>query len=130
MGYAAEEVGLLGSGEIAQLFASSKTPIRAMLCLDMNGYSPVGSNAQPRVFFDPYFMDPALTMFLEATVNTYSQIGRAETRGYGYAASDHASFARAGFPSAHVKESTSYPYIHTDRDTVDKINFDFLMQFV
>lgn len=49
----------------------------------------------------------------------------------GYACSDHASANKAGYPSAFVIESEfkdSNKRIHTTLDTIDKLDFDHMLQ--
>jgi len=49
----------------------------------------------------------------------------------GYACSDHASASKAGYPSAFVIESAfenTLKVIHTAQDTIEKINFDHVLQ--
>lgn len=60
----------------------------------------------------------------------YCDIPFVETK-CGYACSDHASASKAGYPSAFVIESTfenSLQVIHTAQDTIEKVNFNHVLQ--
>lgn len=60
----------------------------------------------------------------------YCDVPFVETK-CGYACSDHASASKAGYPSAFVIESTfenSLQVIHTAQDTIDKVNFNHVLQ--
>jgi len=125
--YAAEELGLLGSDDIAERYADDGRNVIAMLQYDMNSYNPDG-NSRFRVMYDRQYMDAELTDFLRLLSN-YTNLLTAEGS-YGYAASDHASYARHGFPACHAKESTSYPPIHTANDLMSNLDKDYMWEFV
>lgn len=130
--YSAEELGLWGSQDIFNTYAENKVNVKAMLQQDMTGYS-AGSKAHGGkdalgVITD--YVDPALTAFIKLVVDGYCDIDYVETQ-CGYACSDHASAGKVGYPSAFVIESEfskSDHYIHTTRDTVDKLDFDHMLQ--
>jgi len=126
--YAAEEVGLWGSDDMASSYADDGVEVYSMLQLDMNSYNPNG-NALLRVYFDRAYMNEDLTDYVKILCSAYGEIGQ-NTGSYGYAASDHASWHRAGYPAAHFKESTSYPYIHTANDVTGHLDYDYVWQFV
>jgi bacterial leucyl aminopeptidase len=49
----------------------------------------------------------------------------------GYGCSDHASATKAGYPSAFAFESAfgdDSPYIHTEEDTMETVNFDHVIE--
>lgn len=126
--YAAEELGLLGSADIAAEYAETGRQVYAMLQYDMNSYNPQGTSAY-RIMYDRAFMDEALTDYLYVLARGYTNL--AITSGsYGYAASDHASYAREGFPACHAKESTSYPTIHTFDDVMGYLDIDYMFEFL
>jgi len=122
--YAAEEVGLRGSQEIANGYQANGVDVVAMTNFDMTGYL----SANKRIGFITDFTDPTLTAFLRLVVDgycTYSWINDT----CGYACSDHASYYRAGYKSAFPHEDNSNPNIHTIRDTLDYVNFAHVHEF-
>ncbi len=115
--YAAEEVGLIGSSEIAAALARKKTNVVAILQLDMTNYSAA---AQPYFGIVTDFTDDRLNQFAEQLIDQYVGVPWKLTR-CGYACSDHAAWNQAGFPVHFVHESTtneSNTKIHTADDTL------------
>lgn len=131
--YAAEEVGLWGSADIAADYANSNVAVRGMLQFDMNGCCSASSGlnrgTRYSICTDAAFTDTALTNRLRSVISSYGDLPSQDFT-YGRAASDHASFARNGFPAAHVKEDVSYQPIHTANDVYGNIDFDYLESFV
>lgn len=116
MGYAAEEVGLRGSNEIARSYASQGKKVAAVLQLDMTNFK--GSELDVYMLTDN--VDPALTEFLGKLADAYLGVKWGTTK-CGYGCSDHASWTRAGFPASAAFESAfdgMNKNIHTDRDTL------------
>ncbi|ORX47975.1 Zn-dependent exopeptidase [Hesseltinella vesiculosa] len=126
--YSAEEAGLLGSQDVASDYQSKGREVIAMLQNDMTGY--IGSNGEVIGVVTDH-VDDNLTGFLKTMVDTYADINYVETK-CGYACSDHASWRKAGYPSAFTIESEfgeSNHYIHTSEDTLDKLSFDHMKEF-
>ncbi|OTB04564.1 hypothetical protein M426DRAFT_320682 [Hypoxylon sp. CI-4A] len=122
--YSGEEGGLLGSGDIFDSYASSNAVVTAMLQQDMTGYgeNPMG------VITDQ--VDAGLTDFIRKVIDEYTTIGYVDSE-CGYGCSDHASATAAGYPSSFVIEASMdkiSPYIHTDGDTLDRVNFDHVLE--
>jgi leucyl aminopeptidase len=117
--YAAEEVGLRGSYEIAKAAKLAKEDIKAVLQLDMTNFH---GSPEEIVFISDY-TSSTLTGFGENILTTYLPkilIGKDRC---GYACSDHASWHRLGYPSIFPFESKmndSNPHIHTRNDTIDQ----------
>jgi bacterial leucyl aminopeptidase len=123
--YAAEEAGLLGSQAIFNAYASEGRNVVAMLQQDMVGYSP---DKLFGVITDN--VNAELTEFTRLLIDEYTDISYVDTK-CGYACSDHASATRAGYPSSFIFESSfdNYnPDIHTARDTIDKVDFDHVLE--
>jgi len=125
--YAAEEIGLRGSAEIAQKYSADGEDVVGMLQLDMTGYDGSGV-----IGIVTDYTTPALTQFLSRCAAVYSTgIGYANTA-CGYGCSDHASWWNRGFPAAFAFESrfqNSNPDIHTARDTIDKLDRNHALHF-
>ncbi|KAI1417876.1 Zn-dependent exopeptidase [Hypoxylon sp. FL1857] len=124
--YSGEEAGLLGSEDIFDSYSSSNVVVKAMLQQDMTGYgnNPMG------VITDR--VDSGLTAFVRKVIDAYATIGWVDTQ-CGYGCSDHSSATAAGYPSSFVIEADmdlTSPYIHTDGDTLDRVNYDHILEHV
>jgi len=125
MAYAAEEVGLRGSGEIAEQYRAAGKNVVAALQLDMTGFA----GSEKNIYLVTDFVSGELTDYLRKLMLEYNRTGAhqityGDTR-CGYACSDHSSWTRIGVPSAFPFESAFADYnraIHTPRDTL--ANFD------
>jgi len=127
--YAAEEAGLLGSQAIARSYAESRVKVYGMLQLDMTGYTPPGKTPVVGLIFD--FVNLTLTEYVSKLIDAYANIGWEQSK-CGYGCSDHASWTRFGYPSAFPFEtrfSDLNPNIHTDRDTLDKLDLEHSIEF-
>ncbi|MCC6072993.1 M20/M25/M40 family metallo-hydrolase [Massilia sp. GCM10020059] len=115
--YAAEEVGLRGSQEIAQEYKKTGTNVVGVLQLDMTNFK--GSANDIYIFSD--FTDAPQNQFLVKLVNAYLPT---LTVGYdkcGYACSDHAAWHAQGYAASMPFESEikkDNPRIHTAGDTL------------
>ncbi len=117
MAYAAEEVGLRGSDEIARDFAAQGTPVAGVLHFDMTNFD----GSQHDIVFITDNTDDAQTDFLADLAATYVPEFPTSSDACGYACSDHASWSRAGFPAVFPFEATMDTYnstIHTSGDTL------------
>ncbi|KAG0255046.1 Leucine aminopeptidase 1 [Mortierella polycephala] len=127
--YSAEEAGLLGSQDVAKSYERKSVDVLAMIQNDMTGY--VGTKFPESYGIVVDHVDDELTELVRVYAREYGDIPIRETK-CGYACSDHASWAKAGYRSAFAIEgdfSDSSPYIHTSDDTVEHINFDHMKQF-
>ena len=115
--YAAEEVGLRGSQEIAQEYKKNGTNVVGVIQLDMTNFK--GSDKDIYVFSD--YTDEAQNQFLVKLVKAYLPT---LTVGYdkcGYACSDHAAWHAQGYATSMPFESQikkDNPRIHTSGDTL------------
>jgi len=118
IGYAAEEVGLVGSGEIAAAYQAAGVNVTAVLQLDMTAY--FGSVQDIGVLSEAW-TDSALTSFVTDLIDFYQPELTWATTACGYACSDHASWDAQGYPAAMSFESLfgqHNPEIHTTDDTL------------
>ncbi len=92
--YAAEEVGLWGSGEIADAYAAAGVNVVAVLNLDMTGYH--GSTED--VFLISDYSHAELNGFVASLLDTYQPTLLRSTDDCGYGCSDHASWSLRGLP--------------------------------
>jgi len=116
MGYAAEEVGLRGSQEIAAAYSAGGKKVIGVIQFDMSNFAGSGAG----IFMLTDFVDAPLSAFTARLVTTYAGVAASKTK-CGYGCSDHASWTKKGFPAAMAFEATfdgSNKDIHTDRDTL------------
>ncbi|GAB4013752.1 MAG: M28 family metallopeptidase [Bdellovibrio sp.] len=116
--YAAEEVGLLGSKEIAQSYKQQNVDVVGVLQLDMTNFN--GSKEDIVLMTD--YTNEAQNKFVGSLVDKYLP---GLSWGYdkcGYGCSDHASWHGQNFPASMPFESRKGAMnrnIHTARDTID-----------
>jgi leucyl aminopeptidase len=116
MGYAAEEVGLRGSQDIAEQYSAAGKKVVGVIQYDMSNYK--GSSEE--IFLLTDNVDPGLSAFVGQLIDVYVGVKRSTTE-CGYACSDHASWSKQGYPAAMAFESAFETYnhkIHTDQDTL------------
>jgi len=117
MGYAAEEVGLRGSKDIADSYAKSGKKVTGVIQFDMTNFK--GSPEDIFILTDN--VDKNLTAFLGKLIDAYLAGVKWSTTKCGYGCSDHASWTRSGFPASVGFESafdTMNDKLHTEQDTV------------
>lgn len=127
MTYAGEEVGLLGSQDIANSFKAGKKAVVAVAQFDMTGFPGAGD----QVVFMTDFTNPELTTFSKKLMDTYVKT-KWSTDKCGYACSDHASWHRAGYSTIMPFEATmdgDNKDIHTIRDVISKLDFHHSLHF-
>lgn len=119
MSYAAEEVGLLGSKDIADKFKADGKKVVGVVQFDMTNHK--GSSDLDIVFMTD-FTNAAQNKFMGKLIDTYlPNISWGESK-CGYGCSDHASWHNAGYPASMPFESTMEDingHIHTSRDTIN-----------
>jgi bacterial leucyl aminopeptidase len=116
MGYSAEEVGLRGSQDIAERYASSGKKVVGVIQYDMSNFK--GSDEE--IFLLTDHVDAGLSAFTGKLIDTYVGVKRSTTE-CGYACSDHASWDSQGFPAAMAFEASfdgMNHAIHTEKDTL------------
>lgn len=119
MAYAAEEVGLLGSKEIAADFKHKNVNVIGVMQLDMTNFK--GDRDKDIVFMSDY-TNTAQNEFLAKLIDTYVRLPWGYSQ-CGYACSDHASWHGQGYPASIPFESTMGSMnrkIHTDKDTISE----------
>lgn len=116
MAFAAEEVGLRGSGEVAAAFKKGGVAVEGMLNLDMANYK--GSALD--IYFVSDNTSAAQNAFLGKLLDTYTDYKWGSFR-CGYGCSDHASWTKNGYAASLPFEtlfSEHNPFIHTANDTL------------
>ena len=118
--YAAEEVGLRGSNEIARRMKSTNSKVIGVLQFDMTNF--IGPDGKINLISD--FTNQNQNVFLGKLIDKYVQSPWTFSK-CGYACSDHASWTNSGFAASFPFESSvngSNPHLHTKEDTLDKSN--------
>lgn len=116
MAYAAEEVGLLGSKEIAKKMKDTNQNVVGVMQLDMVNFN--GSDLDIVMMDD--FTNADQNRFIGNLIDEYVKV----SWGYdscGYACSDHASWTAQGFPASipfEARKNDMNKKIHTANDTV------------
>ncbi len=126
--YGAEEVGLVGSKEIAKSYKDRGVDVIAVMQLDMVLFPGNGDV----IGLTEDFTDAGLTLFLESIVTEHLRLP-VERYKCGYGCSDHASWFRNGFKTAYPFEATAKTInkkIHTKNDVVDeRLDFSHALRF-
>lgn len=123
MGYAAEEVGLLGSKEIANEFKARSMKVVGVMQLDMTLRK---GTADKDIVMMADYTNAAQNEFLGRLIDEYVKVPWGYSR-CGYGCSDHASWTANGFPASIPFESTMGDinrHIHTARDTLESAGGD------
>ncbi len=116
MAYAAEEVGLRGSQEIARAFKKAKVNVVGVVQLDMTNYQ--GSAKDIYLISD--YTDADQNSFLAQLLAAYLPALAVGVDRCGYACSDHASWDAQGYVASMPFEASlgqDNPYIHGRNDT-------------
>lgn len=118
MAYAAEEVGLLGSKEIAKSFKKNNVEVIGVMQLDMTNFK--GSNEYDIVLMTDYTNEQQ-NKFVGALIDHYIPGLKWGFDRCGYGCSDHASWHTQGYPTSMPFEATMDSMnhkIHTANDTL------------
>lgn len=123
--YAAEEVGLQGSSEVAATYEAAGRKVNGVIQFDMTGFA----GSEKNMYFVGDFVNPYATAYLKRLIAEYNESGAhmitwGETQ-CGYACSDHASWTAKGFPSVFPFETKFSEYnraIHSSQDII--LNLD------
>ena len=116
MAYAAEEVGLKGSADIAKKFKADGIKVIGVMQLDMTNYK--GSAKDIYLYTD--YTNAAQNTFVSNLITTYQPTLTIGNDTCGYGCSDHASWHAQGYPTSMPFEtamSQSNPKIHGTGDT-------------
>jgi leucyl aminopeptidase len=130
-GYAAEEIGLVGSAEIAARAKTDKLNVVGVMQLDMTNFTKA---PMPFIGIVTDYTDKALNDFSAKLIDQYLDIPY-KNFACGYGCSDHASWNKNGYPATAPHEAdmdTANDKIHTTGDTlaVSKDSAAHSMHFV
>lgn len=129
MGYAAEEVGLRGSQDIAAAYKKAGTKVVGALQLDMTAYQ----GSEKDIWLMKDFTSAPQNAFIQRLIEVYTGASYG-LDACGYACSDHASWHRIGVPVSMPFESRMRDRnkkIHTKDDTLETSgnNADHALKF-
>jgi len=116
IGYAAEEVGLRGSADIAADFLTRSEQVVGVMQLDMTAFQ--GDSTDIWIYTD--YTSSLQNTFVAQLVNKYLPLHTVAYSACGYACSDHASWHTRGFRASFPHEASNANYnraIHTPGDT-------------
>lgn len=119
MGYAAEEVGLRGSKEIATAYRGSNRNVVGVLQLDMTNFK--GSESFDIVMMTD-FTNADQNEFIGRIIDEYLEGLRWGYDKCGYGCSDHASWHSQGYPASmpfEARKNDMNKKIHTANDTIE-----------
>ena len=123
--YAAEEVGLRGSREIARAYELAGKNVVAAMQLDLTGFP----GSPHDMYFVTDYVSTDLTSFVKNLIGEYNGPGPHEITfgdtACGYACSDHAAWTEVGVPAVHPFETLvedRNPVMHTAHDTLDRMD--------
>ncbi|WP_144392084.1 M20/M25/M40 family metallo-hydrolase [Pleionea sediminis] len=116
MGYAAEEVGLRGSGDIASDYLSNGVDVVGVAQFDMSGYK---GTADKDIVFITDFTNAAQNQFMKDLMDHYFPELEYGDSVCGYGCSDHASWHNRGIPASFPFESEFDDYNRDIHSTVD-----------
>jgi leucyl aminopeptidase len=115
--YAAEEVGLRGSQEIARQFKQANRQVAGVLQLDMTNYKGAAND----IYLFTDYTNSEQNAFLGQLIGAYLPGLTVGHDRCGYGCSDHASWHAQGYPASMPFESSAArdnPHIHTAKDTL------------
>lgn len=125
--YAAEEIGLRGSQDVATYYQRYNIPVHAHMQMDMTMYT---RNPEYIAVMTDY-VNSELTEFLKMLITEYTT-KKVITSRCGYGCSDHASWTKAGFRSSFPFEnemSKINPYIHSTQDIFQHLSLEHGVEF-
>lgn len=121
MSYAAEEVGLRGSSEIARSYSQDNIDVRGVIQLDMTNYS----RRKNEIVFISDYTNARQNSYLKKLAAKHLPELSVYNDKCGYACSDHVSWHRNNFPVSFPFEARFSEYnhnIHSHGDTISKSN--------
>lgn len=120
--YAAEEVGIQGSYELARVYREKKAKVIGVMQFD-------GVNYNVKKTYDMALIsdntNPEQNNFLASLIDKYVKATWTWEK-CGYGCSDHAAWNYEGYRASYPVEAITAeqtPYLHTVKDTFDKSNF-------
>ncbi len=118
MAYAAEEVGLWGSQDVARSYRKSFKNVVGVMLLDMTLFK---GTKEKDILLTTDYTNKVQNDFLGKLIDEYVKVPWGHTT-CGYGCSDHASWTSSGFPASYPQEAymeQSNAYIHTEMDTLE-----------
>ncbi len=125
MAYSAEEVGILGSREIAKAYKASGKKVNGVMQMDMTGYAGSSKN----MYFVTNYTNNDLNNFVMDLIDEYNGQGQHQIT-YGgtecdYPCSDHIAWTGTGVPATYPVEAKFSEFnhnIHKRSDTLSNMD--------
>lgn len=120
--YAAEEVGIQGSYELARVYREKQIKVLGVMQFDGVNFN-IQKSYDMAVISDS--TNPEQNNFLASLLDKYVE-AKWTWEQCGYGCSDHAAWNYEGYRASFAVEAVNAeqnPYIHTDKDTFDKSDF-------
>ncbi len=121
-----EEVGTYGSYDYAKNAYKRNENIITSLIIDTIGYANSSSDGKYINMYTPYRTN-WLIPICENISEKYSEHLNIKTKSLPHVTCDTESFLDFGYDTCFFGESGFSPYIHTPRDTIDNINYSYLI---
>jgi Zn-dependent M28 family amino/carboxypeptidase len=125
--FAAEELDLYGSADLAQKYFSQGVPVRMMLNLDMIAYEPDENISSWEINIMNYDNSESLRQSAEILTRTYTGL-TAVTDNYYREEGDSYSFFLKNFPALFFISYDENPHYHTSDDVTSHCNFEYCSQ--
>jgi len=128
MGYAGEEVGLLGSQDIARKYRRDNDSVVAVMQFDMTMFP----DSKPMLQLVNDFTSEPLNRLIGRLLDHYVKMPW-ELTTCGYACSDHASWTRSGYAASFPFEGAQNKIntnIHSEKDVLGIIDLNYGLHFL
>ncbi|KAJ7452945.1 peptidase [Mycena latifolia] len=131
--YAGEEGGLRGSQALASAYENAGKEVKGMVHFDMTAWHAAGTREEIAVITNN--VDTTLTDFLILLIERYLDIPWVKDKYPPNANSDHSSWTKAGYQTAHPLEGQwnyTNDHVHSVEDRIDispEFSFDHMLHF-
>lgn len=128
--FAAEEIGLRGSYSYASRAHNSGMDIKAMINVDMTGYSTSSNVQGAPIYVIPYSNAHDLRDLAVSAGNSYSSLSPLVSTAGWQSSSDSYAFFHYGFKPVWFFEYDFNPYYHSYNDVLANMNMDYFHESV
>jgi hypothetical protein len=127
--FSGEEQGLYGSYYYAQEAAQNGDNIKAVLNLDMIGYTETPDDGKKLKVYDDEDVSTWITDFIDSIAVEYYDVFNLEIIHAGWSwGSDHYYFWEFGYHAIFGHEYRFSPYWHTPQDTIENMDLDYAVR--
>jgi hypothetical protein len=126
--FSGEEVGTYGSYVYARDAYRNGADIKAVLNLDMIGYSNTKEGGEKLRFHCPKRSEWIATKSNEISFQYQSILNITVEKRPNYIGADHQAFVDYGYDGVWIAHPDGYPYAHTPNDQPDKLNWTYQLK--